>query len=323
LPGIFVQDELKLTEKLTTLAGLRYDYNNEHGSILSPRLSFKYAPDANNTFRLSGGNGYRVVNLFTEDHAALTGAREVVIAAALKPEKSWNGNLNYTKIIRHKKGFINLDGSVFYTYFTNKIVADFITDPNKIIYDNLSGFAISKGVTLNTDVSFTSGLKINAGATFMDVYTIKSDAAGKKTKTPQLFAPKISGTFSVSYTLYEPRLVFDVTGRSTGPMYLPVVPNDFRPEQSPFYNIVNLQATKTFGSGWEVYGGVKNLLNFVPKNPLLHADDPFDKPGGKYFDANGVARPDTNPYGYTFDPSYNYATIQGAKFFAGVRWQLK
>jgi outer membrane receptor for ferrienterochelin and colicins len=106
-------------------------------------------------------------------------------------------------------------------------------------------------------------------------------------------------------------------------MYLPVVPNDFRPAQSPFYNIVNLQVTKTFGSGWEVYGGVKNLLNFIPKNPLLHPDDPFDKPGGKYFDANGVARPDTNPYGYTFDPSYNYATIQGAKFFAGLRWQLK
>jgi outer membrane receptor for ferrienterochelin and colicins len=323
LPGVFVQDELKVNEQLTALAGLRYDYNNEHGSILSPRLSFKYSPDANNTFRLSGGNGYRVVNLFTEDHAALTGAREVVIAAALKPEKSWNGNINYTKIIRHHNGFINLDGSIFYTYFTNKIVADFITDPNKIIYDNLSGYAVSKGFTLNTDFSFTNGLKINAGTTLMDVYTVNTDAAGKKNKTPQLFAPKLSGTFSISYTLYGPRLAFDVTGRFTGPMYLPVVPNDFRPEQSPFYNILNMQVTKTFNGGWELYGGVKNLLNFLPKNPLLHPDDPFDKAGGKYFDANGVARPDTNPYNYTFDPSYNYATVQGAKVFAGVRWQLK
>lgn len=323
LPGIFVQDEFKVNEKFTTLAGLRYDYNNEHGSIITPRLSFKYSPDAGNTLRLSGGNGYRVVNLFTEDHAALTGARDVIIAAALKPEQSWNGNINYTKIIRHTKGVINLDGSAFYTYFTNKIVADFITDPNKIIYNNLDGFAVSKGITLNTDFNFTGGLKINAGATFMDVYTINKDAAGKKTQTPQLFAPKVSGTFAVSYNFYGPRVVVDLTGRLTGPMYLPVVPNDFRPVQSPFYNIVNLQVTKTFGNGIEIYGGVKNLLNFLPDNPLLHPDDPFDKKGGKYFDANGVARPDTNPYGYTFDPSYNYAAIQGAKLFAGIRWQLK
>ncbi|MGB4845271.1 MAG: hypothetical protein WBP16_12465, partial [Ferruginibacter sp.] len=73
----------------------------------------------------------------------------------------------------------------------------------------------------------------------------------------------------------------------------------------------------------EVYGGVKNMLNFLPKNPLLHPDDPFDKAGGKYFDLNGNARPDTNPYGYTFDPSYNYAPVQGAKAFLGVRWVLR
>ncbi|MGF2413502.1 MAG: TonB-dependent receptor, partial [Ferruginibacter sp.] len=243
LPGIFVQDEYKVNVRFTTLAGLRYDFNNEHGSILTPRLSFKYSPNANNTLRLSGGNGYRVVNLFTEDHAALTGARDVVIAAALKPEKSWNGNINYTKIIRHAKGFINLDGSVFYTYFTNKIVADFITDPNKIIYDNLSGYAVSKGITLNTDFNFTNGLKIIAGATAMDVYQMDKNARGKRIKTPQLFAPKISGTFAVSYTLPRTKLIFDITGRVTGPMELPVVANDFRFPQSPVYSIINLQIT--------------------------------------------------------------------------------
>jgi outer membrane receptor for ferrienterochelin and colicins len=56
---------------------------------------------------------------------------------------------------------------------------------------------------------------------------------------------------------------------------------------------------------------------------LLHADDPFNKPGGKYFDENGTNRVSTNPYGYTFDPSYNYAAVQGIKFYAGIRRQLK
>lgn len=323
LPGIFVQDEFKVNRQFTFLTGLRYDYNNEHGNIFTPRFSCKYAPDNNNTFRLSFGNGYRVVNLFTEDHAALTGAREVVIAAALKPEQSWNSNINYSTVIRHSRGFIALDMSAFYTYFTNKIVGDFFSDPSKIIYDNLGGYAVSKGITVNTDINFTRGLKINAGITLMDVYQIDKDSIGKKIKTAQLFAPAISGTFSISYTIPNQRIAIDFTGRLNGEMYLPVVPNDFRSATSPFNSILNLQVTKTFNNVLEFYTGVKNLLNFLPKNPLLHPDDPFNKAGGKYFETDGKPRISTNPYNYTFDPSYNYAPMQGAKIYLGVRLQLK
>jgi outer membrane receptor for ferrienterochelin and colicins len=44
------------------------------------------------------------VNLFTEDHAALTGAREIIIANNLKPEQSINANLNYIKKINFDNG---------------------------------------------------------------------------------------------------------------------------------------------------------------------------------------------------------------------------
>lgn len=323
LPGIFVQDEWALNKKLTMLSGLRYDYNSQHGSIITPRLSFKYSPNHTNTIRLSGGNGYRVVNLFTEDHAALTGAREVVIVSALKPEQSWNGNINYSSFIRHSSGFINLDISGFYTYFTNKIVGDYFTDATKIIYDNLDGYAVSKGITINTDFSFSNSLKIMAGATLMDVYQVNKTTDGKMIRTPQLFAPKLSGTFTASYTLPKVNVVVDLTGKLNGPMYLPVVPGDFRDEQSPWYCIMNLQLVKSFTTGFELYAGVKNLLDFIPSNPLLHPDDPFNKAGGKYFDAAGNPRADTNPNGYTFDPSYNYGPVQGTKIFAGLRWQIK
>jgi outer membrane receptor for ferrienterochelin and colicins len=245
-----------------------------------------------------------------------------VIAESLKPEQSWNCNMNYTGLIRHNSGFVNVDVSGFYTYFTNKIIGDYFTDPGKIIYDNLDGYAISKGITLNTDASFTNGLKVIAGITIMDVYEVKTNF-GKKAKNPQLFAPHFSGTFAVSYTLPKQNLSVDLTGRVNGPMFLPVVPNDFRDSKSPMYGIVNIQITHSIKNKFEVYGGVKNLLNFLPKNPLLHPDDPFNKPGGKYFDTNGNARPETNPFNYLFDTSYNYAPMQGAKLYAGIRYQLK
>jgi outer membrane receptor for ferrienterochelin and colicins len=293
------------------LTGLRYDHHNHHGNIFSPRLSFKYSPNKNNTFRLSGGNGFRVVNLFTEDHAALTGAREVIIKNELKPEESWNVNLNYTKQIQHASGYIGLDASIFYTHFTNKIVGDFSTDPDLIIYDNLNGYGISKGVTLNADFSFTNSLKIITGVTIMDVYQMETEV-GEEVKTNQLFAPKVSGTYAISYTLNRLGVTLDLTGRVNGPMYLPVVPNDYRPEKSPWYTIMNFQISKQFMNGLEMYGGVKNLLNFVPKDPLLRPFDPFDK--------NITVN---NPYGYTFDTTYNYAPIQGIKGFAGVRYTFQ
>lgn len=321
LPGIFIQDEIKATDKLTFLAGLRFDYNSIHGPIYSPRASIKYSPTKNSTFRLSAGNGFRVVNLFTEDHAALTGSRRVVIKNDLKPEESWNANLNYTGFINQKWGYIGLDASVFYTYFTNKIVGDFLTNPSEIIYDNLKGHAISKGISSNIDFSFTSGLKIIAGVTLMDVYQMQENIEGNLTKIPQLHAPKFSGTYQISYSLPFWDLSFDYSGRVYGPMDLPVVTNDFRPSQSPWFDIANIQITKKLPNNFEIYGGVKNLWNFQPKHPLLRPEDPFDKK--VQFDNNGNPTATTsNPGAYTFDASYNYAALQSIRAFLGVRWKI-
>jgi len=314
LPGIFVQSEVKVHKKMTILAGMRYDYNNIHGSIFTPRLAFKYSPTPNHTLRLTGGSGYRVVNLFTEDHAALTGARQVVIAEELKPEKSWNGNFNYSAFFTHKKGYISLDANIFYTYFTNKIVGDFISDPQKIIYDNLSGHAISTGINANLDISFLNGLKIIPGFTLMDVYSMEENTSGQLEKVQQLFAPNFTANFAVSYPIKKWGLSIDLTGKVNSPMHLPVVPNDFRSERSPWFCIMNLQLTKKLPRNFEIYAGAKNLLNFIPNDPLLRPFDPFNKMADDLV---------TNPNGYTFDPSYNYSAIQGVKGFLGVRWVLE
>lgn len=307
LPGVFTQVEWKAHKAVTILGGLRYEYHNAHGSIFSPRLAFKFLPHKDHTIRLSAGNGFRVVNLFTEDHAALTGARQVVITEKLKPEQSWNVNLNYNTIIQHKAGFVGLDISAFYTYFTNKIVADFNTDPRKIVYDNLKGYAVSAGASANLDFNFTNGLKVLIGGTYMEVYQVEN-----KLRMPQLHAPKFTANYAVSYTFNKIGLSIDYTGKVTSPMCLPVVPNDFRPAQSPWFCIMNIQFTKKMKKGVELFAGAKNLLHFIPKNPILRPEDPFNK---------DVTT--NNPNGYTFDPSYNYAPMQGIKGYIGLRYTLQ
>jgi len=312
LPGIFVQDEMSLNEKNKLLLGLRYDYDSRHGSILTPRANYKWSPNDNNIIRLSFGTGYRVVNLFTEDHAATTGAREVVVVGKLKPEQSYNVNLSYQKFINTSFGFINFDGALFYTYFTNKIAPDYETNPDQIIYENLNGNAVSRGASFNLSFNFSIPLSVKMGGTFLDVYQMEENPEGGLEKREQLLTEKVSGTYSVTYHFQKQNIKIDYSGNLYGPMKLPLVENDFRPEYSDWYSVQNIQVTKTFKKGWEVYGGIKNLLNFTPPvYSILRPEDPFDK---------NVNDPINNPNGYTFDPTYVYASNQGIRGFIGIRY---
>lgn len=313
LTGIFLEDEWHINKKHLLYLGYRLDYDPLLHVIQSPRLAYKWTTSQNNNLRMSFGKGFRVVNIFTEDHAALTGARKVEIEEALKPEQSYNSNFNYTHTLLLGKGFINMDVLAFYSYFTNKIIGDYDTDPNKILYRNLEGHAISRGITFNVDATFNIPLNIRAGFNYLDVFQINTDEFTKiKSKSEQLFAPKWSGNFSVSYTLpYQ--FTIDLTGQINGPMRLPIQKNDYRPEYSPTFCLANIQCTKKLTKNWELYSGVKNLLNFIPKDTYMRPFDPFDK---------HVNDPIQNPNGYTFDTEYNYAPLQGIRYFAGVRYTL-
>jgi outer membrane receptor for ferrienterochelin and colicins len=121
-------------------------------------------------------------------------------------------------------------------------------------------------------------------------------------------------------------LTVDYTGNLYGPMRLPLLSEtDPRRAYSPWWSIQNIQFTKKLGKDIEIYGGVKNLLNWTPNkgNPFIIAgsNDPFDK--NVQFDANGQAMvTSNNPYGLTFDPTYVYGPNQGIRGFLGARFNL-
>lgn len=323
LPGIFIQDEITFSEKHKLLLGMRYDYNSFHGSILTPRLAYKWKLNDNNILRLNAGTGFRVVNLFTEDHAALTGAREIVVTNDLKPEQSINANLNYIKKINFSNGtFIGIETALFHTRFGNKIVSDYTTDPDKIIYDNINGYAISQGISMNIDVNFPNGLKIITGASFLDNKNVENGV-----KETPLLTEKFTATWSISYKFKTINLNIDYTGNVYGSMKLPLLSHlDPRSPYSPWYSLQNIQFTYSGWKNFEFYAGIKNLLNFLPKqnNPFLIArtEDPFDK--NVTYDTNGqVLATPQNRYGLTFDTTYVYGPNQGIRSFVGLRYNLK
>lgn len=322
IPSLFAQDEITLSAKQKLLLGARYDYDKRHSSIFTPRIAYRYKPTNNDIIRLNAGTGFRVVNLFTEEHAALTGARDVVIEETLKPEKSYNININYLKKLYTKNGMMfTFDASIWYTHFTNAILPDYDTNPNKIIYSNLDGYATSKGASLNIDTVLGNGIKALLGVTYQDVSQTENNIT-----INQILTEKFSGTWAISYKNYKTNLTLDYTGNVYEPMRLPTLGElDPRSDKSPTWSIQNIQLTYDGLKNFEFYGGIKNLLNWTPNKGepfiIARANDPFDEQVSFNPDGNVIPTPN-NPYALTFDPSYVYATNQGRRLFFGIRYNL-
>jgi len=294
IPALFVQDEITLNRKWTSLLGIRTDFHDEHGFIFSPRLNLKFKPKTYTTFRLNAGTGFRLVNLFTEDHAFLTGSREVLVVEDLKPEESYNINLNANHIFSLGRSTGTLDIDAFYTYFTNKITPDYDVNPNQIIYANLDGFSVSKGLAFNIQQNFGFPLSIKAGGTYLDVYSVDDN----NTREDELFAPSFTGVFSLSYNWDKINTSMDWTAKVTGPMSLPSFPYPFeRAEESPWFSQHHLQIKKVFSENLTAFMGVKNVFNYTQESPLVDWQ---------------------NPFGDDFDTSYAYGPLQSRRFLFGL-----
>ena len=145
----------------------------------------------------------------------------------------------------------------------------------------------------------------------MQVFKVDKNALGVNEKSTQIHAPELTTNIQASYSFPKQNITIDYTAQIYSPMRLPVLPNDFRPEYSPWFSLHHVQITKKWNSTWQSYIGVKNLFNFMPQNPIMRPFDPFDKNTGT-----------NNPNGYTFDPSYNYAPLQSIRLLVGCRLSL-
>lgn len=293
VPGVFAEVEAAPHPRLTVLGGGRLDHHAAHGVVPSPRVALKWDATDRTTARLNVATGFRVVNLFTEDHAALSGSRQVIVAEALEPERS----VTATASLRHASGvgavpFVaELD--VFATRFSNRIQPDYDTDPGQIIYRNLDGTAWTRGITAALSVDpATSPLAGRVSASWQQV--TRTDG-GVTTDIP--FAPVFKGDFTLTWAISGEDIIADWTGRLVGPMALPQHPG--RAVRSPWFSEQNLQVTQRIVGEAFVILGVKNFLDTRQRDPLVAPD---------------------NPFGPEFDTNFVWGPTQGRRVILGFQW---
>jgi outer membrane receptor for ferrienterochelin and colicins len=257
IPSTFWQHDIKIREKATLLYSLRADYHSEHKLIFTPRLAYMHKLNEKLQLRIHAGTGFRIVNLFSEDHASLTGSRQIVISENLNPErsKSINASISYLKKMNQNLNF-EMDVQGFYTYFSNRIVPDYLTNSNQIIYSNGKGHAQSLGTSIDFKLTKNNHFSFQTGITFMEVNSVENGI-----KEQQLLTEKVSGNYTLTYTFQNFPFTIDYTGNVVGPMRLPILSElDPRPEFSKTYSIQNIQFTYKTKKDIAFFGGIKNIL---------------------------------------------------------------
>ena len=300
VPAIFAEYSGASSEnqpKWTWIHGLRVERPSDQGLILAPRMNLKWAPSPLLDLRLNLGRGYRRVHLFTEEHAALDGSREVIQPeGGLAPESSWNGLLGMDWQGGNADHVISCSARAFGTFFTDRIYADYDSLPNSILYRNIAGSGWSRGWGLDLQWSGGSGLRALAGCTWQRSEILDSQNApwspeSRETARPLEFSPNWTANLSLGYG--TDHWSVDLTSQSIGTMKLPLYPGET--DYSDPYSLVHLTASHTWhrhsegqlGRHFTTTVGVKNLSNVSQPMPLLGIEDPF----GEDFDASRVYSP--------------------------------
>ncbi len=293
VPAVFSQYDHTFSDSFRALAGVRLDHHTNHGFIFSPRLNLKASPGSHTTMRFNIGTGFRIVNLFTEEHESMTGSREVIVEEALNPERSVNLTFNLNQIVDVGPSVMNWDIDLYYTRFSNQIIPDYDT-PNQILYRNLDGFAVSRGLAISMAHNFIAPLTYTVGVTFQNVFSVENDI---KERLP--FAPDFNAVFSLTYRFLNESLVADYTSRLIGKMKLPEYPN--RDDISSVFSEHNLKLTKKLNSQLEIYVAGKNLFNYIQRDAIIAPDRPFSD---------------------DFATDYVFGPLQGRRLMGGIKYSI-
>lgn len=298
--GSFAELEVKPIEKLTLLAGGRFDQlringryildensfdNGQDLNVFVPRASAMYAVSENIKLRASFAQGYRGPQAFDEDlHLETVGGtvRFVELSPNLEVERSNSAvfSLNYDRYVGDNQMNVVVEG--FYTQLSNPFIfADQRELPSGVAVitkRNGDGATVS-GMNLEANVAFGSKLIVQSGATLQRaLYDVEeliwapedaSDAELPSTTTNRLLrTPDAYGYFSALYNPIE-RLSIAYSGVITGSMLVPhVIDVDNERtilETTPWFFENNIKLSYAFRSDkhyeLELFGGVQNILN--------------------------------------------------------------
>ncbi|MCZ4409594.1 TonB-dependent receptor [Cryomorphaceae bacterium 1068] len=334
--GSFAQFEYKPIERLSILAGGRYDLvsingdynfgdedfvNDQTLGVFVPRVSLMYDLSENLKFRGSYAQGYRAPQAFDEDlHIETVGGAAVF--TQLDPELTSERSNSFTASLNHTKTTENFQTSFVIEGFLTDLIDPFITTNQMelpsgvavVTKRNGSGARVS-GVNLEANAAIQEKWLINGGLTIQSAQYDEEEViwspdavtdanADSIVSTDQMLrTPDIYGYLSLTYRPTK-SWSFTYSGVYTGSMEIahvidPDTEYTIIEETLQFFES-NIKAGYTLQAGSksriEIFAGVQNIFNAYQND----------------FDI-GVNR----------DAGYIYGPNRPRTIFFGVKWGME
>jgi outer membrane receptor for ferrienterochelin and colicin len=282
---------------MTIVAGIRTDYHNLWGTLITPRVHLRYVIVPNLTMRASAGKGFRSRDIYAENSYLLASNRDMIIDDDLKVEEANNYGISFSANIPVSEKIITFAAEVYHTNFINQVVIDLDADVHEVRFYNLAGTSYSNVLQLEMSLEPIKGLDLLAAWRWNDV---KSTYDGVLRTKP--LTGKYKGLLTLSYRTRMNKWQYDYTLQLNGPGRIPTTsanPAEYqRADSFEAFPVMNLQITRYFRK-LQFYIGSENLLGYRQDHPIIASDDPF----GNYFDTMLIWGP-----------------VHGRKIYAGLRF---
>ncbi len=258
--NVSVQDEIKLTDTVKTVAGVMYENSNKFDDVFLPRLSFMWNPNQKTALKLLYGHGYVVPDKsLTVDQPTSTGV--VKGADDLDPTSivSYDVQLIYKVSDRLKTS-----ASVFYTIqedFTGAVSDPTMPAPYNSYYTNIDGDKEAFGGEWEVEAIVTDAIRGFFYYAHVDGHARTVDGSGNPTSQDGVvFAPRHQLKVGIHFLLWQKKMnlyLHDLYTGSSGNW------TGEAKSRTGGYNHfdVNIKTTEKWHSRFSLSAGIRNVFN--------------------------------------------------------------
>ncbi len=254
--ALYATAEIQATERLLLRPGIRYSYNTDYQSPVTPSLNVKYNVK-DHTFRASYASGFRAPSLkelyfeFVDVNHNIFGNPE------LQAEQSHNFSSSYLWSKRYDKMLVTINQSVFYNHIFNLISLGLVPGTVEYSYINIGLF---KSTGMRGDLSInTTKLSALIGWSYIGRYNRISEFSEVE---PFSYSPELRSQITYNLPKFNTKaaVFWKYTGRT--PSYNIDGDGKIQLGFVEDYHTLDVTITKSFprqGITWS-FGG-KNLMN--------------------------------------------------------------
>jgi outer membrane cobalamin receptor len=266
--SVLYQNEWDVTDNLSTVIGLRYDYYSDFGPAATPRLSAKYT-HGNTEYRIGYGEAFKAPSFTNMYSTFRRGPYTIVGNPSLMPEES----KTYELAVGHSGNIYRLDFVYHYSKLDNLIAtAPDSVDPFLRVYNNINKANIS-GAELSLTLTPTDRLSVKGSIEYLDT---EDETTGDRLTD----SARINGKLHLAYVRNAMSYFLNV--KTYHDYYAaPSLPRN-APNENTSYTVVDAKVSYAYDENVELFGGIDNILDKqMPDNMQLHGT-PND-PGERYF----------------------------------------